>query len=399
MNTKFLRIVAATALLSVSFLTFAEEKTEEKKAEFPGKFGLEFKQTMQSAAAGNRVIDTEYSEAAVYSKTEFKAKIDFALFDKLYTVTPWVKERLDLYFNPNIDPSSSNELISSYTATDSSGDTVKYKVSNNKFDARNRFELGLDNTFNISDMIKIGVNPAFRFENKLTATAKDTVDRDEPVNAKGDKFGAAAKFVFMPTISLGYNYKFGLNWCLLNTVYIHTYPIMGLVANNSIVEKIEYEGTYDLGFDVLKAMSIKNYSFSIFGQEYIDANFLTDNYKKKLTYNDSKKTISGDFTSTTKLGMSVGIFDLCLKANGLVKMKSDIDDIDDNNPNAWTGIQLGSTFKKNNWEIGVEYTGMQQFWYGTAINDEGTKYKPRLVEAKDLKYWENTVEAYFKVKM
>ncbi len=386
MNLKALRILVTVALFSLTVTIFAADEKKEDKPEFPGKPGLEFKQTLHTGAAGNKIAKTEGAESSVYSKTEFKGQLAFSFLDKLYTITPWAKERLDLYFEPVKDVTKVNDVTT---------DALTASIN-----ARNRFEFGFTNDINLKDIIKISVNPAFRVENNLTRNAKD-ID--------GNAFYPAVKFVFMPSLNLGYSYKMGFSWSLANTVYLHMYPVMDLAKvkgtsdlNNgeSILGQIDYEGIYDIAFNILKPLDIKDYSFSIFVQEYIYTELYGTKYIKDIDYNKNPKAglNQGTYDFETKVGVKGDFFGVNLFANSYTKIKGTIDNIDANGSNVWTGLQAGASVKVDKFSFGVTYTGMQQVWLGEVKNDSGI-FEPRATKDTDLKYWNNVIEGYFSIKL
>ena len=167
---------------------------EAKKSDFPGKPGIEFKQTFHSGSKGNLISAVEQTfldDCQAYSSTEFKALLAFKLLDGFYTVTPWAKERLDLYM---VD-------------YDSLAGSIRSRV-------RNRVEFGVNNSFNLAEGLKLSANLGGRVENNLNRTAKDKY---------GNIRFPAVKFVLMPSLALGYGSDFGLLFHLaLISFYIFT---------------------------------------------------------------------------------------------------------------------------------------------------------------------------------
>ena len=327
------------------------------------------------------VTKSEGAEAQVYSKTEFKGQIAFKLADGLYTITPWAKERLDLYFN-----------YTTLNLTDSSGDTVS--MSSPAFDARNRFEIGF----------KISVNPAFRVENKLSAKVKESNADLTFTNGFGP---SVAKFSFMPSLNLGYAYSMGFSWSFNSTLFLHMYPIMDQAKNDkgeltndgkSILESLEFEGTYNIGFNILKPLDIKDYSLTIFVEEYTDNVFKGENYVSTVTYDGNKHKVSGSYGFDNKIGLSSSFYGVTLVGNSFIRIKGAIDDIDTNGSDVFAGLQVGGSVKVDKFSFGVTYTGMQQVWLGSAKNDSGL-YEPRATKDTDLKYWNNLIEGYFSIKL
>lgn len=362
MNLK--SFIAASCCLLSAFSIFAEEG--EKKSNFPGKPGVEFTQTLNNSTIGKTIADTEYSPAtsAVYSNTCIRASVTFPV-TAFYKVTPWVKDGLEVFFNP-VKTSDKTNLDTAVTG-------------------RNRADLGIDNTFMVKDIINISVTPVVRFENTLFFTAKDTKHKE-------DKYEAAARLIIMPQLVLCYKYGFGFDWSLKNVFNSTILPAMSDTDTNSVYESFQYCGTYELGFDILKALKVADYSFRIFGYDKVQPKFFTDNYVSDVTYDGKKYSKKGEFNNEAIVGFTGGYKTVSLKLGYYNYLKNDIDNYDNNGSTVWSGVQAGCTVIVNGWTFGMTYTGVQQVWLAYDAVDN----KSRAVKDSDNKYWENNVEAYLK---
>lgn len=375
-------LLVMLTLLSTAGL-YADDKKDDKP-KFPGKPGLEFRQILHSGGEGNMIKKTTTGEAGIYSRTEFRGQMAFTVIDKLYTLTPWARERLDLYFDAITADGAKSQ-------TKTTGDDVKVK-------ARNRFDIGFTNTFDIQKMIRITLDPAFRVENSLNRNIKDLTSKDDDGKLY-DNIGPAVKFAFMPSLNLSGSYDIGFSWFLNNTLYFQMYPVMDLVNADSILEAVEYEATYNLSFNVLKALKIKDYNFSIFAEEYVFIGAKTENYQKKnIAYNNKTDHIEyGSYTLDNKIGVNSSFHGLGLFANSLIRMTGTVDTYGDKGSDVHAGFQAGGSVRVDKFDFGVTYTGTQHVWLGGAKNDDG-KFAPRAVEDKDNKKWNNLVEGYFRIR-
>lgn len=356
-----------------SDITVKKEQVKKSESSFPGKLGIEFGQTFQLGNTGDVISKTAKSEDAIYSKTEFKAKVDFKI-SNIYSVTPWVKNRVEVYGAPGF-ALSAGSLVS-----DSAMTKVRF---------RDRFDFGFDNTIIAKDRIKVVLTPVFRLDSDFTKNVGDKVDSEKR------KYGAAVGLIFMPVVTLGYHYSMGLSWEIINTFYFEFYPVMQQVSGNSVFERFGYEGKYTLAFDILKAMKVKDYGLSIFASDLFYIRFYSENYRSDAIVNGKNVRQAGDVDKNEfATGVSGKFYGVTLKANYYQKLKGNVYENCDAGINQWNGFQLTGEIAKSGWTFGVQYTGDIQTWKA-ASGTEGS----RAVQDRDGVKWENTVEAYLKFKL
>jgi hypothetical protein len=283
----------------------------EDEVKFPGKIGIEFKQQMDFTTEDGLATGGALGEGdAVYSRTEMKAKVGFKLANGVYTITPWIKERLELRMN---------------LADDNTLDTIDTV----KFRGRNRLYMGVNNTIAIDGIVDIGINLEARFANDL----------------KPGKFnrGRAYEFRLSPVLALSGEYDFGLSWALEQYFNFYLDPS---VTGDDVLAAFELDGVYGAGFEFFQYFAPKNFSGS-FGIE--DA--LT------IIMNPSFSTIDTIYTTVENelvAGFSFG-------QGGLSEFIGLYLYTPEQNPadiqSTYLGFQLGVGFKKEMFSFSCSYTG------------------------------------------
>lgn len=305
------------------------------------KVGLEFKQQMDTSGKDGSVSSVgigTHSKDAVYSKTEIKAKVEL-LNMGIYTMTPWVKDRLEFRLNSGTLPGASEET----------------KLG--KIRARNRVYLGINNEIAVADFLTILVNAEVRIASDLrtSKTVGSGTDVDVPLELRiAPILGAEGKIeAFSYSVVQMFNYYTDQD---------------GDSSKKS--DFFELEGAYGVAYklNLLEDVSLKLSADDALIVTFNDA----DNNSSEsvaLIINEAfvKATLGyGGFTPF------VGLW-LYNEDNDFKTVDNDVNGV---------GFTCGLGFKKENWSLGFSYKG------AIDVNAKKTDEK-----------WENTASMALKMKM
>lgn len=365
-----------------------EVKKEEKKNEvkFPGKLGLQFTTRADADYQESNPKDkgADFKDAAMYFRNQVKFTMGLDLVklkdDKgkdytLYTMTPWLSDRFDLKFNPTYEVTSDSFVL-----------------------PRNRFYAGLDNTINIPNIIKIGIDFEFRLASDLR----------KQVNPFGPN--EAVEIKFAPKLNLSGSYDFGLSWKLNTTFSSYFFPNMnGDYKGAFKMFEIEAD-TYKLAFDFLKSLNLKDIKGSVFAEDYFWLDMYADKWQQDANGNKIANKTKVEMVNEFTFGLEFDLFKITpmfafyLKSHNLFYTeknsftlakngfdKTDVADIYDLYP----GLKVGIGYTKEWFSFSITYYGCQQIIQnGREYAGLDTKYKEKYPEL-----WESHIETAVNFKL
>ncbi len=382
----------------------SKKEEEVKEFKFPGKFGLEFSQRFDAEAFDNltrAAVRENYIRTAegadLYLRNELKLSLGFEL-GKLkdnngkeftfYTLTPWVKDRFDIRMNDVYDVTRIPTALN---------------PSKFQFIPRNRFYVGLDNTFKIPEAINIGLNFEARIGYDDAQKISGTVDHPDA------NYAPYVDVKLSPMIDLSGSYKFGFSWRLYQSFNIYLYPVMERESLNEVYNSLEFEGIYRLAYDFLSPLKQKNLKGEIFIEDTFFASIYADqyviaktNYRKADMYSDMVVGFNFNLFGITPM---FGLYHKNYYAmvtndgNALTKDSTDANKLARlytryDGASAWAGVKVGLGYTKDWFSISVNYIGR----YNTISNGLDV-FKAENSILKDNIRWENHIDATVKFKI
>lgn len=306
---KKLTLMAALLVLVASFAMAQDAATP--------KVGIEFLQRMDGNFIDGAISSNEFSGGTdgAYSRTEIKAKAAFKFGS--FSLTPWIKDRLEGRYNPGdlegVDP-----------------ETEKL----GKIRIRNRFYAGLDNSYTISEALTIGVNLEWRVANDLRT--------DKSFDATADE-AALPEYRFNPALTVSGKIS-GFYYSLTQGVPFYFDTSVGDWDNDEDNLKMELEGAYNLGYET--TVGAVKLVFDLCDELIITM-------PENEVAGDEVPEIFNYFDLKAKFGL--GAFTPALGFRWVMVSKPDTDPEESVITDQVFGGTIGAAFKKDNWSLGVTY--------------------------------------------
>jgi hypothetical protein len=428
---KALLLLIIFTFISAFYLNAADATGDSKKQpeiKFPGKPGLEYTSFFSFDVINNEAMtysnslgtgfnnpNTKLGDAPLYLRNELKASVAFPFeIAKVmtYTITPWIKDRFDIKFTtPGQDNFDNNFGYDITTGGAGITDTTKtsYVVP------KNRFYVGLDNTFSFPKIINVGLNFEFRMDNDLSTANPQTICGIYTT----DKAKVAVPMTTIklsPILTLSGSYDFGLSFAITQNFNLYLLPAMSRTSNGNTgatypsdptYATTEFEGTYNISFDFLSFIKNKNFVGKIYVEDYLVGDIFAADYVIPNSGATSliNQNVTAYVSSELSAGFNFNIFGVQPLVAFYLKNLAFKSDDPGLGPWAWTGVKLGLGYTKDWFSFGITYIGR----YNTlrqgvnTMQDMSTdpNYNPANGTAT-LTYptrWENHIETFVKFKI
>jgi len=335
-----------------------------------------------------------------------------------FTMTPWLKDRLDFKILTPGGFNTDNSLY--YTAAGDVNIPDATKTVN--IQPRNRFYVGLDNTISVPKTIDIGINFEFRMENDMLAGNPQTA-----ANLASDKNKISSpltSYRLSPNISFKGSYDLGLSFSIVQYFSFYLLPSMTRdnkdatrSTNNEVFATAEFEGFYNIAFDFMHFLGDKNIKGGIFLDDYCDILVFATPYVLKSNTTLVNIGEQASYESVFTAGLSFNIFGIKPMIAYYMRNLAFTSDDPGLQPWMWNGIKAGIGFTKDWFSLDVVYIGRYNtFRQGRNTSDNltggpdesknfvntatsnGVVYKgtPTAVYATN---WENHIEFIAKIKL